>query len=294
MNRFIPGLIPCLLLAVLLTALISAQGLAQDEMNSSATSVQALPDDKSMEPIDATGTEGQEAIDEAGEMDQLIQTISEDGETEGATVSSETTDAQEIDQSTMTPEGGSDSAAEVEQSPETIEDAEEIDQLIQIIEDDSSEAEGTTLSSGTSDATAADQSANAPEDGSSSAPGADQGSETVKKAEGIAQLIQTIEDDSSRAKTAIAKQTETQEKTESISLLIQILADYKSSTDMTTAKSTETTGKTKSIDQIIQTLVDYGDKATSSNEVAGGQDIEVVDEGNSIDRMIRALEESDI
>jgi len=289
-----------LLLPMLLAALVLAQGFAQgetSELNSAASSVQMPPDGEGIESLEAA--DGQEAIDEAEEMDQLIQTISDSGEADGCEIeeaaeSFGTADTEEIVQPTMGPEDGSGSAAEVEQSPESIEDAEEIDQLIQTIEDDSSGSEGAALSSGTSDVTATGQSLNAPEDSSGSTAGADQGLETVKKAEGMAQLIQTIEDDSNRAKTAIARQTEIQEKTESISLLIQILADYKSSTDVTTTKSTETIGKTKSIDQTIQTLEGYGDKATSSNEVAGGQDIEIADEGNSMERMIQDLEESSI
>ncbi len=295
MDRFILGLLPAMLLA----ALVLAQGFAQgetSELNSSASSVQMPPDGESVGSIEATG--GHEAIDEAGEMDQLIQTISDSSETdsfetEEVAESVGTADTEEIVQPTMSPEDGSDSSAEVEQNSGTIEDAEEIDQLIQTIEDGSSGAKGAALSPGTSDITPIGQFANAPEDSSGITAGADQGLEAVKKAEGMAQLIQTIEDDS-RAKTDIAKQTEIQEKTESISLLVQILADYKSSTDVTPAKSTGTIGKTKSIDQIIRTLEGYGDKATSSNEVAGGQDIEIIEEGNSIDQMIQALEESSI
>lgn len=137
-------------------------------------------------------------------------------------------------------------------------------------------------------------------------------SETAKdntssnKAEPVEQSIQTPSNGDIALETnaEASGQTEIQEETESMGLLIQTLAENEGSTDMatdttaTTAKSpetvsTETTGsieEIKSIYQVVQALENYSDDAAaSSNEGTSGENIEIVDEGSSMDKMIQAL-----
>jgi hypothetical protein len=335
MDRFIPGLF----LAILIAVLAFDQGLAQGQgamselnLNSSASSVQASPDDESMASIEAAG--GQEAVNEAEDMDQLIQTISDSEVTEEAAESSGTVNADEIGQPTQAPEDDSSSAAGVDQGSGTIEEAEEMDQLIQVlVEDEGSTNEGVE----------ADQDAGTvgkeevtnlsvgifSEDVSDIPMEAGQESESINQTQSMSQLIQTFVDSDIEGNnssetvqdiksinetkptatvqsmqkpakedgTAVAEtvqQAEIVEKTESIGILIQTFVDNESSTDTMTDSSTEIIEKTESIGQLIETLESEGDEATGSDELAGGQDLEIIDKEGSMELLIQALEGSDV
>lgn len=327
MKRFILG--P--LLTMLLAVLISAQGLAQGEMsesNSSASSVQAPLDDKDMASIEAA--DGPEAITEA-EVDQLIQTITDDsGGTEGTEAADgpETAEVEETGQSTQAPEDDSSSAAEVNQESGTIKEAEEIDQLIQVlVEDDGStneevEADQDAGAAGKEEATNQTiviSGESIGEDISKISTEAGQDLEAINQTQSMDQLIQTLVDTDGNNSSEITQdlksinETETgqpiqmpidgatgveaaqqigiQEKTKSMGQLIQTIVNDKSRTDTITAQGSETIEKTESIVRLIQTLEDEGDTA-SGDEAISGQDLEIVDEEGSMELLIQALEGS--
>ncbi len=76
MSRFVPGLMFALL-AILLIMQIPAYGQVDDTNSSDQVSDQTFLDEGSSAA--AGSTESQGAIDEAAQMDQLIQTIAGDG-----------------------------------------------------------------------------------------------------------------------------------------------------------------------------------------------------------------------
>jgi hypothetical protein len=321
MDRFILGL----LLAMLLTMLISAQGSAQGvmgELNTSASSIQALPDDGSIASIalideaDSQGAiakvdnqeaieeadnqeaieeaDGQGAIDEAEEMDQLIQTISDgSGSEENAAVSG-AADAQETDQSTPAPEGDSVIAEGVDEGAGTIEDAEEMDQLIQVlVEDEGStneEADADQYSEAAGKEEVTNQSLGIfSEDASEVSAEAGQAYNAPNQTQSMGQLIQTLVDskgnnssetvqniksinetvpaeqsagqstpilaDNGAAGAETALQIEITENTESMNQQIQILVNNEKLASTNTAQVVETIGKTEPIEQPIEQLI---------------------------------------
>ncbi|MDM7912992.1 MAG: hypothetical protein QUS09_07835, partial [Methanotrichaceae archaeon] len=323
MNRFSPGLF----LALLLIALTLAQGLAQGDesgLNSSASSALAPLSDENMASTEAVDNSA--AVDEAETMDQLIQTISDssDGTEETAAVSG-TTEAQEADQSTTALEEDS-SAAEADGSG-TIEEAEEMDQLIQVLVEDegstngavdadqgagaSGKEEATNQSIGISIEDAGEVPAKSGQDSGAlnqtqsmdklirtlvdSGSEGNNSSETVQDARSVNETgpagepIQTPAKDDGAIVAETSQQAEIQEKTESISKLMQTLAYNESNTSTMTDSSEEMIKKTESMDQLIQTLEVKRDEATSSDEVVSGQGLEIIDEEVSMEMMIQAL-----
>jgi hypothetical protein len=314
MDRFILGL----LLAMLLTMLISAQGLAQgvaSELNSSASSVQALPDEGSttstalIDEADNLGTieeadspdaiekaDDQGAIDEAGEMDQLIQTISDSssGSEEDAAVSG-TADAQEIDQSTPAPESDSGSAEGVDEGAKTIEDAEKMDQLIQVlVEDEGStneEAEAGQYSetAGKEDVTNQSLGIFSGDAGEASAE-AGQDSEALNQTQSMGQLIQTLVDskgnNSSETVQNIKSINETVPAGESAGQSTPILADN-GADGAETALQIGITENTESMNQQIQILVNNEKLASTSTNTA--QVVETIGETEPIEQLIQTL-----
>ncbi len=349
MNRFILGLF----LVMLLTVLALVQGVTS-ELNSTASSTQATLGDESMASTEAA--DGQGAIDEAEEMDQLIQTISDSssGAEEAAAVSgtadapetdqsinapendndraeevaaiSGTADAPETDQSTNAPEDDSGSAAGVDEVSGTIEEAEEMDLLIQVlVEEEGSTNEGVEAdqdagTAGKEEAT--NQSVGIFIEDAGEVPAkAGQDSGALNQTQSMDQLIQTLVDsgnegnnsseivqdvksvnetgpagqsipvpaDNAAAGAETAQQVGITEKTESMNLLIQTIVNNESLAGTKTAQSVETIEKTESVDQLIQTLADERDSAKGSDEVVSGQSLEIIDEEISMEGLIQAL-----
>lgn len=165
--------------------------------------------------------------------------------------------------------------------------AEEIDQMIQTIEGDSSStngAEGAALDLETTDETAdasqTDQVANTPEDNSGStagAAGADQTSDTVKEAKEMDQMIQTIEADGStnaEVDQSAGAASASGEGTTDQSVSVGTSPDEEGGNVPTGAvQDSGTTNQTKSadqVDQMIQTLVEGDENSASENATVQG------------------------
>jgi hypothetical protein len=254
MDRFILGL----LLAMLLTMLVSAQGLAQgvaNELNSSASSVQALPDEGStasialIEEADSLG-----AIEEADSQETI----------------------EEVDSQEAIEEADSQEAIEKADGQSAIDEAEEMDQLIQTISDSSSGSEEDAAVSGTADAQETDQSIPAPESDSVSAEGVDEGAGTIEDAEEVDQLIQVlVEDEGSTNEEAEADQyAEAAGKEEVTNQSLGIFSEDASEVSAEAGQASDALNQTQSMGQLIQTLVDS--KGNNSSETV--QNIKSINE----------------
>jgi hypothetical protein len=275
-------------------------------------------------------TGGQEAVDEAEEMDQLILAIedSSDGSSE-ATQGSEITDVAEgAGQPTQASEDDSSAALEVDPGSEPIKEAEEIDQLIQVLVEDN----GSTNAKVNQDA--AETGKEDGENQSIGVPGVDAGKASPEAGQELSvsnqtgsmyQLIQLLVDTESNSSSEIVPdpksvnetemtgqlmqmpvddgslaaetdpQIEIQNKTKSMDQMIQTLVESNNNADTNESQNAETIEEKESVGQLLmQTLVDEDNSPEGDDEVeaTSEQDNKIIDEGNSMDQLILALEGS--
>jgi len=313
-----------LLLAITLIVLTSTQ---------ENTTIPGSPPEVSLEGesnVPDEPTSGQEAVNEAEEMDQLILAIedSSSGSSE-TTQGSETTDVAEgADQSTQESEDDSSVAPEGDKGDGTIKEAEEIDQLIQVLvqDDDGSEnakVDSDAIAAGKNEAT--NQSIGAPgEESSKVLSEVDKETKTFNQTESMDQLIQMLADTESNSRSEniqdlksvnqtepvkpqsmqmlvddvaivdTALQVPIQGMTEMMNQMIQTLVNNESSTGTKTSQNAEIIKETDSMNQLVQALEDEEDSAEGNDEAASGQNLEIIEKEDSMDRMILALESGGI
>jgi len=273
MNRFLLGF--CLVTFFAIFAFAQAYAQAEtSESDSSVSSAQASPNDEVVIPVETAddNTNDNQAVGDAEEMDQLIQTISDSNDAEEAAYASETADASETDDATKTDQStesltdDSDSATGANEDPGTIEEAEEMDQLIQVlVKDDSSTGEEAKV---------------------------DQDSETADE-EPMLNLSAEISDELIDMASAEADQEyETLNQTESMGQLIQLLVDSggnNSSTDAQSPKSIKVNDT-----ETGQTVQMPADTAGAVAEMPAEQaEVEIQEMTESMDVMIETLASSD-
>jgi hypothetical protein len=263
-------------------------------------------------------------------MDQLILAIedSSDGSSE-ATQGSEITDVAEgAGQPIQASEDDSSAASEVDPGSEPIKEAEEIDQLIQVLVEDN----GSTNAKVNQDAAATgkedgeNQSIGVPGvDAGKVSPEAGQELSVSNQTGSMYQLIQLLVDTESNSSSEIVPdpksvnetemtgqlmqmpvddgslaaetdpQIEIQNKTKSMDQMIQTLVESNNNADTNESQNAETIEEKESVGQLLmQTLVDEDNSPEGDDEVeaTSEQDNKIIDEGNSMDQLILALEGS--
>jgi hypothetical protein len=318
-----------LIFSLLLALMLAALSPAQEDTSILDSSDLALLDGEGSVSEETTG--GQETVDEAKEMDQLIVAIEDSSGSSETIQNSETSEtvqsSEGTGQSTQGSEDGSGSGSgssgtstvvdvspvsepvvEVNPVSGPVEEAKDIDQMIQVLN------EGTNQSTGISG-----------EESKTAVLEADEKLDASNQTESVDRLIKRLADAGINGSSDIVQDVKPINQTETeVRQSMQVSGDGSPSPIVGITSPAPIQGITESMNKNIQSLVNSGNNIgtkaaqpsvliddgesvaqlvqaieekqaeiiVEDNDVTSGQSFEIIEEGDSLDRMIQSLENS--